>query len=295
MFDATCRSEPVPAPAPRATLPAYVRAAGGVRARFARIARGASHATVAMEVAESAGYRIRFPHSEHGCEAALINTGGGMTGGDHLTVSIDLGEEADALVTSQAAEKIYRSQGPETRVETKLSLGGKSRLFWMPQEAILFSQAHLSRSLSAEMAADATLLAAESTVFGRQAMGESLARAHLRESWRVRRAGRLIFADELRLEGPVEQLLARPALGGGARAMATVLVVAPDAESRLELLRETMSDAASSDGSCECGASAWNGMLVARVLGPDPGAVRALFARMLAHLRGAPLPRVWQC
>ncbi len=266
-------------------LPTFVRAVGGVRIEVGRTARGSA----ALRVAESGGYRVRFPRSALGCEGVLINTGGGMTGGDRLEVDVALGEGAAATLTTQAAEKIYRAQADDVRIGVRLTLAPGSRLDWLPQETILFDRARLARRLEVAMAPDASLTLVESTIFGRTAMGESLREAAFRDSWRIRRGGRLALAEDVRLSGDVAAALARPAVGAGARAVATLVHVAPDAEARIEPLREAMAGAAS-----ECGASAWDGLLVARFLHRDAAALRADLARILQAFRGAPLPRSWQ-
>ncbi len=267
-------------------MPAFVRAEGGVRVRFGL----AGTRTVRLDVAESGGYRARFPSTFNDtCEAVLINTGGGMTGGDRFAARIEIDDGAKAIVTTQAAEKIYRSQGPETLVSTSLKIGAGACLHWLPQEAILFARANLRRTLEADIALDATLIACESVYFGRFAMGEILETASLRDRWRIRRNGRLIFAEDVKLCGLVNLALQRPAIAAGARAMATVLVVATDAASRLDMAREALTGAVS-----ECGATSLDGMLIARFLSPDAAALRADLARFMIHLTGAPLPRSWQ-
>ncbi len=269
-----------------ALIPAHVRADGGVRVRFAL----AGDRTVRTEVAEGGGYRARFPSTfNETCEAVLINTGGGLTGGDRFDARIAVDEGARAIVTTQAAEKIYRSQGPETLVSTYLTVGGRASLNWLPQEAILFARANLRRTLEADIAADATLIACESVYFGRFAMGEILERASLRDRWRIRRGGRLIFAEDVKLDGLVNLALQRKAVAAGARATATVLMVSPDAPGRVEGAREALADAVS-----ECGVTGLDGMLIARFLSPDAAALRADLARFMIHLTGAPLPRSWQ-
>jgi urease accessory protein len=277
---------PSEAPRPVPTMPAYVRANGGVRLDFARV----GSRTMRTTLAESGGFRARFPSTfVERCEAVLINTGGGMTGGDLCASRIHLGSGAQAAVTTQAAEKIYRSDGPETRVDTRLHLEAGSSLHWLPQEAILFAGARLRRKLEADLAQDASLVACESLFFGRAAFGEALEQASLKDRWRIRRGGRLIFADDVRLEGAVDLTLRRRAVGAGARAIATVLVVAPDAAGRLDAARAALGGAVS-----EWGASALDGMLVARLLSPDAAALRADLARLMTHLTGAALPRSWQ-
>ena len=141
------------------------------------------------------------------------------------------------------------------------------------------------------MAPDARLIAAEILVFGRLAKGETAIGGFLRDSWRVRRDGRLVFADESRLEGAIGARLDRPAIGGGARAGALLLVVAPDAERHLDPARAALEPFRGSG--VEGGASAWDGLLVARLLSRSPETLRAAMIAMLAAIRTGPLPRSW--
>ena len=180
-----------------------------------------------------------------------------------------------------------------TRLATQLRAGPGARLAWLPQETILFDGVQLERTLAAEVAEDAALTLFEAVVFGRAARGERVVRGRLTDAWRVARAGRLVYADGLHLDGPVADLLDRPALGGGNAALATLLHVAPDAEARLEAARALLA-ALPAEWRCETGASAWNGLLAVRFLGPTIGPLRAAAARFLAAFRGAPMPRVWQ-
>ena len=269
-------------------LPAYVRAAGGVRLRFGCV--GAQ--TRRLDVAESGGYRARFPTTfDTTSEAVLINTGGGMAGGDAMRVDIELGPGSDAIVTSQAAEKIYRSQGADTRIETTLSVGAGAGLAWLPQESILFSGARLARSLSIDLAADARLVACETVFFGRSAMGETMLRGALRDRWRIRREGRLVFAEDLRLEGPMADILERPAIGAGARAAATLIAAGPGLQDRLEQVR-----AFAAEDACamvELGAGIVSDLLVIRLLSPDAQRLRRALVTLLGHLTGRALPRTW--
>ena len=263
-------------------MPVFVRAEGGVRVAFGATPRG----TAPLTIAESGGYRVRFPRTGEG---VLINTGGGMTGGDRMSLDVAVGPGADAVVTTQAAEKIYRSDGPDTEIVASLDLQRGSRLAWLPQEQILFDGARLRRTLDVAMSADAALTLVESVVFGRQAMGESVHTGAFRDRWRIRRDGRLVFAEDVHLDGAVTASLNRRTVANGARALATFLHIAPDAERQLEAAREGLTGAAS-----ECGATAFDGMLLARFLGADPQALRADLARFIEAFRGAAMPRSWQ-
>ncbi len=265
-------------------VPGFVRARGGVRVDFA--ARDGR--TQAVRRAESGGYRVRFPRIAEPCEAVLINTGGGMAGGDRMTIDISLAAGASAVVTTQAAEKIYRAQGAATEIDATLQLDVGARLDWLPQETILFSGSRWRRQLVVGMADDASLTILESTVFGRVAMQERMAVGLCHDRWRVRRGGKLVFAEDFRLEGHLDDLLEAKASGNGARSLATLLHIAPDAESRLEEARDLLASVR-----CECGASAWDGMLVMRFCASDPRVLRDALVGVVAEFRHAPMPRSW--
>ncbi len=262
------------------------RAQAEARASFARTVRR----TEPARIFETGGLRWRFPRSTSPCEAVLVNTGGGVAGGDAYRVEVRLNKHAEVEATTTAAEKIYRSDGPPARIDTTLALAPRARLFWLPQETLLFDGAVLDRKLAIEMASDAELLMIESLVFGRLAMGEGRIDARLKNSWRLRRDGRLVFAEETRLDR-AGATLDRKAVGAGARAVATIIAVAPNVEARLPDLRATFE--AATDG-VEAGASAFDGLVVARLLSASPSRLRhALIASILA-LGGRRPPRLWQ-
>ena len=230
---------------------------------------------------EAGAAKVRLPTGEQ--EAILINTGGGLAGGDRFAFDIAVEDGARLTVTSQAAERVYRTLGPAAEVEVKLRADAGTLLLWLPQESILFDGAALSRRIEADLAADARLLAVESIILGREAMGETVSHASLRDRWRIRRDGRLIFADDVAFEGAPP---ATKATLGTARAFATVVLASPDAEARLDAVRAAIGAAGS--------ASAWTGKLVARLLARDGFALRKSLIPALGVLAGdVPLPKVW--
>jgi urease accessory protein len=263
-------------------VPDFVRADGSVRVVFGAAAGGA----LPLTIAESGGYRVRFPRTGEG---VLINTGGGIAGGDRMNVRITAQTGADAVVTTQAAEKVYRSEGTDAEIAVALALESKSRLAWLPQEQILFDGARLARTLDVSLTADASLTLVESVVFGRLAMGETMRSGRFRDRWRIRRDGRLVFAEDVHLEGAVTETLARRAVANDARSLATFLHIAPDAERLARDGRGVLAGA-----SCECGLTAFDGMVLARFLSPDPQVLRTDLARFVGALRGGPMPRSWQ-
>ena len=235
--------------------------------------------------------KARFPRPTDAMQAVLINTSGGVAGGDRLRVRIRASDGAAVTVAGQAAERFYRARDDDApaSVDTEIELGPGACLDWLPQEAIFFDGCALRRTLRVEMAGDATFLAAESLVFGRAAMGEHVGSARISDTIEVVRDGVSLLRDAIRMPANVAETLARPAVAGGARVIATLVLVAPDAESRLGGLRSALLGS-------ESGASAWNGLLLARILAADAAGLRRLVVAGLASLRdGRELPRVWMC
>lgn len=284
--------EPDAAPSPPVSSPLVLQRARG-RAEVGFAFR--DDATRLERLFQEGQAKIRVPKSGRGepPTAVLINTAGGIAGGDRVDWGVRVGAGARAAATSQAAERVYRSSttdgGLSGRIETRLEVGPRGHLDWLPQETILFDRAALDRTLSVELAADASAVMVETIVFGRIAMGEVVESCRLVDRWRVRRGGRLVFADTFRVEGSAQAILEGRATGGGARAFATVLVAETGVETRVDAIREVLAEAPSA------GASAFDGLLVVRLADGDPARLRRDLARLLVHIRRAELPRVWSC
>ncbi|MBA1156474.1 urease accessory protein UreD [Microvirga mediterraneensis] len=259
--------------------------------RVAFGAVGLDGRTRPMRIEESGSMRIRLPKGQgSGLDAVLVNTAGGIACGDRFSVQVEVRSGATVTVATPAAEKVYRSDGPVAELVVDLKVAVEARLDWLPQETILFDRARLRRSLSVEMAENASLTLFEAVVFGREARAERIVDGLFEDRWRVRRGGRLVYADTLRLDGPIDDLLQKPVVGRGARVFATMIHAAPDAEARLDAAREHLSSVA--DG-CDAAASAWNGLLAVRFCAMKVEALRSAAIPFLLAFRGEPLPRVW--
>ena len=239
-------------------------------------------------VYEDGSLRLRVPNTTNGTlEAVIVNTAGGMAGGDRFSIEIVAGDGANIVAGTAAAEKVYRAIGADTEVTTRLSVGAAAKLAWLPQEMILFDRARLSRRIDIDLAPDAALLLCEAVVFGRAAMGETVEQGALIDRWRLRRGGKLVFADNVRLDGAVTETLSQPASAKGGVALATILV-APGDESTCAAMRECEPLFAG-----EVGVSAWNGIAVARFCARNGAALRHDLVAVLAALKRAELPRLW--
>ncbi|MEM6972792.1 MAG: urease accessory protein UreD [Pseudomonadota bacterium] len=228
-------------------------------------------------------------------EVTIINTAGGMTGGDRFAWTAEAGAEADLVLTTQAAERIYRAADDDpARVTARLTLGAGARLGWLPHPTILFDRGRVERRFEVDMAADATFLGVEGLILGRQAMGEDVAEGHLADRWQIRRDGRLIWADALVLSGPIAALTARPAIMGGARAALSLIAVGPGVMDRLEALRRALPpETRLTENGYEAGVSAWEGMLACRAVAADGQRLVELMTRAVDALNLLPAPRGW--
>src|SRR5882724_10374525 len=187
---------------------------------------------------ESGSLRVRFPSPEaDGLSAVFVNTAGGIAGGDRFGIDIATGEGSRLTVTTAAAEKIYRAQGRAAQLDVALKLSAGSHLAWLPQETILFDQARLLRRIDIDLADSASLLLCEIVVFGRAAMGERMMHGEFVDRWRMRRGGKLVFAETVRLDGDIGEKLAKPAIAKGGVAVGTALIV-PGDEALVERIRE---------------------------------------------------------
>ncbi|MGY2993071.1 urease accessory protein UreD [Mesorhizobium sp. URHB0026] len=235
--------------------------------------------------------KIRLPYVSAGpLEAVLINTAGGLTGGDRLGWEVDVGPHASAGITTQACEKVYRAASDHAEVRVRLTVGENGSIAWLPQETIVFDRAAFVRTLDVELAAWAEALLLEATVFGRQAMGERAAQGTFRDRWRIRREGTLIHAEDFRIGPDIADIMARPAISNGAIAVATLLLVSPRAEALLDQAREIIG--------ARGGASVWtvktSGKLLARLYAEDGYQLRQRLVPLVGLLNGkAGLPKLW--
>lgn len=259
------------------------RARGAVRfdvhARDCVTRRGTLH--------ESGSLRVRFPSPEdEGLSGVFVNTAGGVAGGDCFDIDIAAGGGTRLTLTTAAAEKIYRAPGEAAKLNIALRAAAGAHLAWLPQETILFDRARVHRRFDIALDEAASLLLCEIVVFGRTAMGERMQQGEFVDRWRLRRGGRLVFAETVRLDGDIGAKLARSAVANSGAAIGTALIV-PGDETLVERIRE-----ASESFGGEVGISAWNGFAMARFCAQDAARLRADMMAVLART-GAVLPRLW--
>jgi urease accessory protein len=283
MYDGASLSDPI----------LLQRASGELRV----VVKSLGSETVLDELRQVGCLKARFPRRivSGWMDIVTLNTSGGIAGGDRLDLAMEARAGAQATIAAQAAERFYRARPGDSPsyVRTRLAVATGAALEWLPQETILYDRCSIDRRLEIDIEADARFLGVETLVFGRVAMGERLQSGRLRDLIRVRRSGELLLHDAIRLDGDFDALMQRSAIGKGARVLATIVCVASDVDERLNPVRQALEYA---EPLIEAAASAWNGMLIARILGPDSASVRQTVIDALAVLRGPrPLPRAWLC
>jgi urease accessory protein len=230
--------------------------------------------------------KIRLPHThDASLQAVLMNTTGGLCGGDRIEWNATACEQSRVVVTTPACERVYRSLGGDAQIENHLTAEAGAHLDWLPQETILYEGARLDRRLEVDLTADATFTAVEAILLGREAMGESAANAKLRDNWRVRRGGKLIHAEATTLTADPRERSSLSLLDG-ALAFATILHISATAERRLESVRALLPKTG--------GASLIGDKLTVRLMAANGLALRRALSPIIALLSSAgSLPRLW--
>ena len=259
---------------------------------------GSERGNEILELFQRSPLRVAFPRMglDDVNEAVLINTGGGIAGGDHLECEVTAVTNASIAVTTQTAERVYRALDKPAHISTKLRVNDASTLAWLPQETIIFNSAQLRRVTEVEISPGAQLLALEWLVFGRVAHGEQLIGGQLSDRWLVKKDGRLIWADAFHTGEQVFRHLKRRALLGNCKGIATMIYFGPELDKRLEFLR----DIAGSIG-CICAATSVAGLMIVR-LAAETSSNLKLGLRALLHQLGSEFgygpfraPKMWSC
>lgn len=222
-------------------------------------------------------------------EVVLVNTAGGITGGDIYRYSC-VAEASKVILTTQAAERAYRSSTADiASMEVRLVANDGAALHWLPQETILFEGSRLGRHIEVDLDRASECLVLESLVFGRHAMGEALAHCHFTDRWRIRQDGRLVHAESVSLTDDISAVLGGAAGAAAAQMSATLVYVGPRQEQLEADIRAVLPSLAS-----RVAVSCWQGRLVLRLLAAETMDGKADLSRILGSIRGQQMPRVWQ-
>lgn len=259
---------------------------------------GSERGTRIMDIFQRSPIRVLFP-TVGGVpiqEAVLVNTAGGIAGGDRLESDIAALANASIAVTSQAAEKVYRALDEPAYIATRLRVSENARLAWLPQETIVFNRARLCRETEIDLSSRAELLALEWLVLGRAAHGEEVIGGHITDTWRVKKDGRLIWADIFRATNETFLHLRRKALLSNCKALGTLICFGPYLDTRLEFLRDIAPFL-----ECHNAATSVGGLIIVRFAAKVSSdlrlALRSFLERFSRELGPGPfrVPKMWSC
>ena len=258
---------------------------------------GSGRGNQIVDLFQRSPVRIMFPRTDGGTneEAVLINTAGGVAGGDRYESAVTALADAAITVTSQAAERIYRALDEPARIATRLKACEGGKLAWLPQETIIFNWARLNRKTEIDVYSGAELLALEWLVFGRAAHGEELLGGEIKDSWCVKRDGRLIWADSFRVTTEIFPHLRRKALLGECKAIGTLVYFGP-INGGLEFLHGVLLTL-----ECQCAATTVGELTIIRfaaVTSYDLGLALRDFLRQFGEALGRSpfrVPKMWMC
>ena len=261
------------------------------------VVSGSDKRASVVDLFECSPIRIMFPRTAGGTleEAVFINTAGGIAGGDRLESVVTVLAKASIAVTSQAAEKVYCALNQPARITTRLKVCSGAQLAWLPQETIVFNWGRLSRETEVDLSSEGELLALEWLVLGRAAHGEDMVGGYISDSWRVKKDGRLVWADSFRVAEKSLHHLRRRALLANCRAVGTLIYFGPSLDERLEFFREIARSL-----ECHCAATSVGGLIVVRFAATVSSDLRLAlhsFLRQFEHEFGPPfrVPKMWSC
>ena len=238
--------------------------------------------------------RSFYPEDPSICHSVILHTAGGIVGGDRLSAKLQLQAQAQALITTAAAGKIYRSNGEEAQQTVQIDIAEGANLEWLPQETIVFDRALYYQKMSIDLAPGATWLGWEITRFGRSARDEKFTHGNWRSHTEVWQAGVPLWIDRQWMPGSEETFHSPHGLAG-CPVVGSFTFVGKTVEP--ELIQKARS---LWTGQGEVGATRLRSGLLCRYRGGSTQEVRQWFLQVwriirLAHRgRDICIPRVWQ-
>lgn len=223
------------------------------------------------------------------CHVYLLHPPGGIVAGDRLHIDVHAAANAEALLTTPAAGKFYRSGGLQAHQTVALNIDDGAVVEWLPQETIVYEGARLATTVTIELAGDARFLAWEILALGRPAAGEGFSAGEAQLHWRIRRDNKPLFLETMRLDA--EAFAAR--WGLNRHSVCATLFACPATAKQLETVREIIGDAPGR------GVTLIDDLLICRAWDRKTEAVRRFFESVRAALRGDIIrrenhsPRIW--
>jgi len=229
-----------------------------------------------------------YPEGPGACHVIVVHPPGGVVGGDRLEIDVDAGPACSVLTTSPGAAKWYRANGRVSQQAVRLRVGAGAAIEWLPQETIFYDAASVDLEHEVDLAAGSVYIGSEVLCFGRVAAGEVFTRGRIRQRTRIRQEGRLLWWEQGIL---TPDRIASPLGMRGHAVCATLLAVGRPVSAALQAHVRALDP--------QLASSQVKSVFVARYLGHDGEAARAVMAQVWAllrpHLLDRPAcsPRIW--
>jgi urease accessory protein len=242
-----------------------------------------------------------YPEGQQICHSVILHTAGGIVGGDRLSSNFHLEPNTQALITTAAASKIYRSNGVQARQTIEINIDNGACLEWLPQETIVFNGALYRQDLRVNLATGASWIGWEITRFGRSARGEKFVRGDWRSHTEVWQEGKPVWIDRQWLPGSEEVFHSPHGLAGQPIAGNLVWVGKSVSAEIIEKARSLFTPNSSLlTPHSQTGVTRLENGFLCRYRGDSTTEVRNWFTavwqllRMSFLSRGNCIPRVWQ-
>ena len=238
-----------------------------------------------------------YPEGHQVCHAIVVHPPGGVVGGDQLSITANVAENARAFITTPGAAKWYKANGQVSRQEVALQVAAQASLEWLPQETIFFDEAQVDLHHTVSLGKDASYIGGEILCFGRTASGESFNSGRIAQRTSIRREGKLIWFEQGALIGGSASIQSPLGLAG-CTVCATMITVGKTLPAALiQAIREDT--AALADDGFRFGVSQLKSVFVARYLGNSSELAKRLmidaWKKLRPELTGreAVVPRIW--
>ncbi|WP_016951434.1 urease accessory protein UreD [Anabaena sp. PCC 7108] len=235
-----------------------------------------------------------YPEGQEVCHSVILHTAGGIVGSDRLSSEIHLEKNSQALITTAAAGKVYRSNGLPARQTVEVEIDANACLEYLPQETILFNGAVYRQDLKVKLDTNSSFIGWEITRLGRSARGEKFLEGEMRSHTEIWQNGIPQWIDRQILPGSEAVFHSPHGLGGYPVVGSLVWVGSPVSTEIIEKARSLVTQ------NNLTGVSRLQNGFLCRYRGNSTSEVRSWFTNVWQMLRvsllnrGNCIPRVWQ-
>ena len=228
------------------------------------------------------------------CHVYVLHPPGGLVGGDQLAIHVTAAPGAEALLTTPAATKFYRTSGAQAKQRVSIRVEAGASVEWLPQENIVFAGADGESAVDVDVDRGGRFLCWEISCLGRPASGDRFERGRFVQRSSIRVEGRPVFLERATFEGGSVELHRRTALAGFPVTGSFVAVT--DQTELAEQVRRVLPAPTPTD---LFAVTSRRRVLVCRYLGEYAERARAGFVRAWTVIRAALLgraphcPRIW--